>query len=58
MPEFERKVLPDLDAAYNLARWLTHNKQDAEDVVRRFQEFLKQKLAGSTLVLEAARAKP
>jgi DNA-directed RNA polymerase specialized sigma24 family protein len=58
MPEFERKVLPHLHAAYNLARWLTHNKQDAEDVVRRFQEFLKEKLARSTLILEAARAKP
>lgn len=31
---FEQTVLPHLAAAYNLARWLTHNDQDAEDVVQ------------------------
>lgn len=31
---FEQVVLPQLDAAYNLARWLTRNGGDAEDVVQ------------------------
>jgi RNA polymerase sigma-70 factor (ECF subfamily) len=30
---FAQIVLPHLDAAYNLARWLTRNDQDAENVV-------------------------
>jgi RNA polymerase sigma-70 factor (ECF subfamily) len=34
MPNFEEVVLPHLNAAYNLARWLTRNTQDAEDVVQ------------------------
>ena len=37
MPEhadFEQLVLIHLDAGYNLARWLTHDPQDAEDVVQ------------------------
>src|SRR5215469_1812923 len=31
---FERIVLPHLNAAYNLARWLVRNPQDAEDIVQ------------------------
>jgi RNA polymerase sigma-70 factor, ECF subfamily len=31
---FEALVLPHLDSAYNLARWLTRDSQDAHDVVQ------------------------
>jgi RNA polymerase sigma-70 factor (ECF subfamily) len=31
---FEQRVLPHLDAAYNLARWLVRNDQDAQDIVQ------------------------
>ena len=32
--DFERQVLPHLDAAYNLARWLVRDPASAEDVVQ------------------------
>jgi RNA polymerase sigma-70 factor (ECF subfamily) len=32
--QFERVVLPHLDAAYNLARWLAGNDHDAEDIAQ------------------------
>ena len=31
---FEQALLPHLDAAFNLARWLTRNDHDAQDVVQ------------------------
>src|SRR5215471_1204872 len=31
---FEQLVMPHLDAAYNLARWLVRNQHDAEDIVQ------------------------
>ena len=31
---FEELILPHLDAAYNLARWLMRNEHDAQDVVQ------------------------
>ncbi len=31
---FQQQIMPHLDAAYNLARWLTRNGTDAEDVVQ------------------------
>ena len=34
LARFEQVVLPHLDSAYNLARWLTGNEHDAEDVVQ------------------------
>lgn len=32
--DFEEAVMPHLDAAYNLARWLTRNEADAQDMVQ------------------------
>lgn len=34
LPEFDEVVLPHITAAYNLARWLTRNDHDAQDVVQ------------------------
>jgi len=51
---FEQQVLPHLDAAYNLARWLTRNEHDAEDVVQ--EAFMRaMRYFGN---LEGAEARP
>src|SRR5438876_4707066 len=34
LTSFEAAMLPHLDAAHNLARWLLRNEQDAQDVVQ------------------------
>jgi RNA polymerase sigma factor (sigma-70 family) len=34
LSSFEAALLPHLDAAHNLARWLLRNEQDAQDVVQ------------------------
>jgi RNA polymerase sigma-70 factor (ECF subfamily) len=34
LQRFEAIIMPHLGAGYNLARWLTHNDHDAEDVVQ------------------------
>src|SRR5271168_2378578 len=33
-PTFEKLMLPHMDAAYNLARWLLRDPHDAEDAVQ------------------------
>lgn len=34
LASFEQAMLPHLDAAHNLAKWLVRNEQDAQDVVQ------------------------
>jgi DNA-directed RNA polymerase specialized sigma24 family protein len=46
LPNFEQAFLPHLDAVYNLARWLTRNEQDAQDVVQ--EAYLRVFLLGPT----------
>ena len=52
--QFERAIWPHLRGAYNLARWLGGNQQDAEDVVQ--ESFLKAFRAVDRLRTEDARA--
>jgi DNA-directed RNA polymerase specialized sigma24 family protein len=34
LERFEQAILPHLNAAYNLAHWLTRNEHDAQDMVQ------------------------
>ena len=34
LARFEQSIMPHMDAAYNLARWLSSNDSDAQDVVQ------------------------
>jgi RNA polymerase sigma factor (sigma-70 family) len=51
---FNEMVLPHLDDAYGLARWLTGNRADAEDVVQ--DACLKALAAMDTALVEKPRA--
>ena len=46
---FETTVLPYMDSAYNLARWLTRNEHDAEDVVQ--EAFLRALRSFNTFIV-------
>jgi RNA polymerase sigma factor (sigma-70 family) len=51
---FEEKISPHLKSAYNLARWLTHSHEDAEDVVQ--EAFLRAFSAFETFRGEQGKA--
>jgi RNA polymerase sigma factor (sigma-70 family) len=51
---FEQTFMPHLNAAYNLARWLTRNEHDAEDLVQ--ESYLRAFRAFETFQGQDARA--
>jgi RNA polymerase sigma-70 factor, ECF subfamily len=51
--DFEKLFLPHLDAAYNLARLLTRNARDAEDMVQ--ESYLKAWRSSSTFSGKSSR---
>jgi RNA polymerase sigma-70 factor (ECF subfamily) len=51
---FEQTIMPHINAAYNLARWLTRNGDDAEDVVQ--EAFLRAFRSFETFQGEDGRA--
>ena len=51
---FNEMVLPHLDDAYGLARWLTGNRTDAEDVVQ--DAYMRALASLETAVVEQPRA--
>ncbi len=63
LASFEEAVLPHLNAAYNLAHWLTRNDTDAEDVVqeaylRAFKFFGVLQSADTQMVRQALEELP
>jgi hypothetical protein len=51
VPNFEQAVLPHLDAAYNLARWLMRNDQDARTSPRKHTYALSDSFPASAVAM-------